>query len=222
MRPHINGNGRITVDVAGERLRLHPFRAAYWEVEEALLLADLHLGKAAHFRREGLPAPADISNANWDRLISLILEFNPRRALFLGDLFHSDYNREWEEFRQLMEQFRPVRFELIPGNHDILPEGYYRQANLVVHREGLELPPFLFTHHPLEEVPAPLYNLAGHIHPCVYLRGNGRQRARLACFYFGEYRGILPAFGAFTGMGRVRPKNGDRVYVIAGDDVLEV
>ncbi|MCB0595850.1 MAG: ligase-associated DNA damage response endonuclease PdeM [Lewinellaceae bacterium] len=222
MKTEIEHRGAIRAIVAGEALLLHPFKAIYWEAEEALLLADLHLGKAAHFRREGLPVPSDVSQANWDRLISLLLDFQPQRVLFLGDLFHSDYNQEWEEFCRLMGQFSAVRFELILGNHDILPEGHYQQANLEVYREGLELPPFVLTHHPLEEVPAPFYNLAGHIHPCVHLKGNGRQRARLACFYFGEHQGVLPAFGAFTGMGKVRPKAGDQVFVIAGDEVLEV
>lgn len=217
-----HNKGRLEATVAGETLLLHPFKAAYWPAEGALLLADLHLGKAAHFRREGLPVPAHVSHVNWDRLISLLLDLQPRRVVFLGDLFHSDYNQEWEEFCQLMAQFSSVRFELVLGNHDILPEGHYRQANLEVYTDGLELPPFLLTHHPLEEVPASFYNLAGHIHPCVYLRGNGRQRARLACFYFGKDQGILPAFGAFTGMGKVWPKAGDQVFVIAGDEVLDV
>ena len=210
------------VTVAGATLLLHPFKAAYWPAQEVLFLADLHLGKAAHFRREGLPVPIHVSHTNWDRLISLLLDLRPRRVLFLGDLFHSDYNQEWEEFCQLMEQFSLVRFELILGNHDILPEGYYRQANLEVYPDGLQLPPFLLTHHPLEVVPPPFYNLAGHIHPCVHLQGNGKQRARLTCFYFGKNQGVLPAFGAFTGMGKVRPEAGDQVFVIAGDEVLEV
>ena len=222
MKTEIEHRGAIRAIVAGEALLLHPFKAIYWEAEEALLLADLHLGKAAHFRREGLPVPSDVSQANWDRLISLLLDFQPRRVLFLGDLFHSDYNREWEELCQLMEQFSPTRFELILGNHDILPPGHYQKANLAVHREGLQIPPFFLTHHPLEETPGPLYNLAGHVHPCVHLRGNGRQRARLACFYFGKEQGILPAFGAFTGMGKVQPRAGDQVFVITGEKVLEV
>ncbi|MCB0549602.1 MAG: ligase-associated DNA damage response endonuclease PdeM [Phaeodactylibacter sp.] len=222
MKTEADNKGAVQVEVAGEILLLHPFRAMYWEAQQALLLADLHLGKAAHFRRAGLPVPSDVSHSNWDRLISLLVDLQPRSVLFLGDLFHSDHNQEWEEFCGLMEQFSEVRFELILGNHDVLLERYYRQANLEVHRDGLDLAPFRLTHHPQEDVAAGWYNLAGHVHPCVYLKGNGRQRARLACFYFGKDQGILPAFGAFTGMAKVRPKAGDQVFVIAGGEVLEV
>ena len=82
--------------------------------------------------------------------------------------------------------------------------------------------PFLLSHHPMKEVPEGQYNLAGHIHPCVYLSGQGRQRTRLACFYFGEQQGILPAFGTFTGMASLQVKRGEQVYVIAENSVIEV
>lgn len=222
MKPEAGQDGVVRATVAGEALLLHPFRAAYWEAQETLLLADLHLGKAEHFRREGLPVPSDVSLSNWDRLASLLFDFRPRRVLLLGDLFHSDYNRAWEAFCQLTAQFSTVRFELISGNHDILPQSRYREAGLEVHEAELALPPFIFTHYPRDEETAAFYNLAGHVHPCVYLRGNGRQRARLACFHFGGAQGVLPAFGAFTGMSSVSPRAGDQVFVIAGDEVLAV
>jgi hypothetical protein len=34
--------------------------------------------------------------------------------------------------------------------------------------------------------------------------------------------GVLPAFGAFTGTADVQPVPGDRVFVVAGDEVVEV
>ena len=49
-----------------------------------------------------------------------------------------------------------------------------------------------------------------------------RQRLRLPCFYFGERSGVLPAFGAFTGLSMLRPANGDHCFVIAEDQVLAV
>lgn len=217
-----NLKGTQSAVVAGERLELHPFRAAYWEAQGALLIADLHLGKVAHFRRNGIPAPMAASGANWDRLISLFLDFQPQRVLFLGDLFHSSHNQEWLEFSQLMARFSEIRFELILGNHDILPEEDYHQANLTLHREPLAVAPFLFSHHPLTMASDGFYNLAGHIHPCVLLKGNGRQRARLPCFYFGRLQGILPAFGVFTGMGRIAPEADSQVFVIADEAVIRL
>ncbi|MDX1667527.1 MAG: hypothetical protein R3350_09870, partial [Saprospiraceae bacterium] len=80
--------------------------------------------------------------------------------------------------------------------------------------------PFLFSHHPQEGVETGWYNLAGHVHPSVFLRGAGRQRLKLPCFYFGEDKGILPAFGYFTGSAVLHPGKKDRIYVIANDSVI--
>ena len=55
----------------------------------------------------------------------------------------------------------------------------------------------------LQHHPEPLegaYVLAGHIHPAAVLGGRAHDRLRLPCFHFGPAVGVLPAFGAFTGM----------------------
>lgn len=206
----------------GQQLRLHPLKAIYWEEEDALLLADLHLGKAVHFRKAGIPVPRAAGDANWDKLIYLFLEFKPERVLFLGDLFHSTYNSEWQEFAGLIGQFPDIRFELVQGNHDILSPADYEAAQITIYNQPLRIGPFLLSHHPIAAPPEDSYNLAGHIHPCVWLKGNGRQKLKLPCFYFGEDTGLLPAFGAFTGTARIQPQNGDQVFVIAEDAVVEM
>ncbi|HNU41619.1 MAG TPA: phosphoesterase, partial [Cyclobacteriaceae bacterium] len=68
--------------------------------------------------------------------------------------------------------------------------------------------------------PEGVYNLSGHIHPAVRLKGTGRQSVMLPCFYFGKQQGILPAFGSFTGMARIVPKKEDRIFVIAENKVI--
>ncbi len=210
------------IELCQQTFYLHPFHAIYWEEQQMLLLADLHLGKAAHFRKGGFPVPATAGDDNWDRLQALLFDIKPTRVLFLGDLFHSEYNPVWEELGDLIQQFKEVSFELIPGNHDILEDPYYQSAGLHLHTLTLEIPPFYFTHHPQDQIPEDVYNLCGHIHPSVKLRGLARQSLRLPCFYFGEQQGILPAFGAFTGMANIDVRAGDRVFVIASNEVVEV
>ena len=83
-------------------------------------------------------------------------------------------------------------------------------------REG----PFAFRHHPGDDPEG--YVLAGHVHPAVHLLGAGRQSETLPAFLFGRSCGLLPAFGGFTGGARVRPRRGDRVYVLAEGEVIEV
>ena len=57
--------------------------------------------------------------------------------------------------------------------------------------------------------------LAGHHHPCVSLGGRSFDHLRLPCFWFGDDVGVLPAFGAFTGMHPVRARASDRVFPVA-------
>lgn len=214
---------KYTVNIAGQNLYLHPFRCIYWKEEQALLIADLHLGKAQHFRRSGIAVPLAVADANLDKLTTVIWDFQPRRVLFLGDLFHSEFNHQWMEFCDVLQQFNTISFELIAGNHDILDPSFYEQAGLKVHLNGLALNPFLLTHHPIEEYADDAwYNLAGHIHPAVRLQGNGRQRLKLPCFFFGRHQGLLPAFGEFTGLATLSVAPEDKVFVIVEDEVVRV
>jgi metallophosphoesterase superfamily enzyme len=57
----------------------------------------------------------------------------------------------------------------------------------------------------------------------VTVRERGRgHRERLACFWFGRDAAVLPAFGEFTGCAEIDPNPGDRVWVIAGSEVIAV
>ncbi|MFK8103901.1 MAG: ligase-associated DNA damage response endonuclease PdeM [Saprospiraceae bacterium] len=206
----------------GQTLHLHPLKAIFWEEQKALLIADLHLGKAAHFRKSGIAAPAAIAKSNFDNLAELLYFFNPESVLFLGDLFHSSLNQVWERFTLFLEGFPNISFELIKGNHDILPSAIYETSVLKFHDPTLTIPPFIFSHHPLPTEQLSCYNFYGHLHPGVILEGFGGQQLRLPCFHFGGKQAILPAFGAFTGLAIQNSKPGDRVFVIAEEEVLEV
>jgi DNA ligase-associated metallophosphoesterase len=212
------------VIIRGERLLLHPERAVSWPARGILFLADLHLGKGQHFRRAGIAVPRSVSDANFSRLRALIAAFSPRRILLLGDLFHSDHNHVWGGFCAFTAGYPDISFELVPGNHDILPAPCYTEARLTVHEEIISIGPFSLSHHPLEaerRVPG-RYNLCGHVHPCVKLLDRAGSGMKLPCFFFGQEEGILPAFGEFTGCAEVKARAGDRVFVLAESNVLAV
>lgn len=184
-------------------------------------MADLHLGKVNHFRKVGIPVPAMANQQNLEHIQVLLQITKPCRVILVGDLFHSHYNEAWEEFGTFVKYYPSVSFELVLGNHDILSEHQYKRKGIVLYQE-LQVGNVLFTHHPLEEVSSAVYNLAGHIHPGIHLHGKGKQSITLPCFYFGKQGGILPAFGTFTGLARVKPKQGDKVFAILPDKVVKV
>lgn len=72
------------------------------------------------------------------------------------------------------------------------------------------------------QIDSPCYGFAGHLHPAVTITGKGRMKENLPCFCFGPRMALMPAFGGFTGNQVIRPTIDDRVYVIAGNEVIEM
>ena len=211
----------MNVSIFGEQLEMYPQKAIFWRRQKMLLLADLHLGKVNHFRKSGIPVPPKANDKNLEGIVDLINHLVPERVVCLGDLFHSHYNPEWEVFGELVKHFNKASFELVLGNHDIMSGQQYKRKEIAVH-ETLSIRPFLFTHHPTKDDQGVLYNIAGHLHPGVRLTGKARQSITLPCFHFGEHIGLLPAFGAFTGLARIQPRKHDKVFVIIDDKVIAV
>lgn len=205
-----------SVEFGGEILHLHSWGALYWERESLLLISDLHLGKITHFRKYGAAIPRRALHRNFRRMEGLCDSFSPKKICFLGDLFHSHMNREWDLFEQWAGQC-PSELELVVGNHDIISPLRYEAIGLRC-SESLKKGPFLLTHHPLEVFEG--FNLSGHVHPAVRLKGPGRQQLHLPCFYLNGRQMILPAFGAFTGSHVMEPRPGDRIFALAEDQII--
>ena len=209
------------VEVHDEFFELHPLRAIWWPKHSMVICAVVHIGKAAHFRAAGIPIPTEVNAANLSNLLSVLQQFNPKSLLFLGDLFHSWSNNEWVDLTDCLAQFKGLETLLIRGNHEVEQSRMYETMGFTVY-ESLLVDAILFTHEPLAKQPEGIFNLCGHIHPAIQLKGVARQRLRLPCFHFGPRQGILPAFGEFTGTHTIQPKRGDRVFVVAENRVIPV
>lgn len=197
---------------------LHCTGAVYWVQKKLLLISDAHLGKVSHFRKHGAAIPNGIMYKNYLKMDSLIAEFQPEGICFLGDLFHSTLNNEWQLFSNWVHR-TTVPMVLIAGNHDIINPDKYSALGIETVSEWATNG-FLLTHHPEERDGH--FTLCGHIHPSVQLRGSGRQFLKLPCFFRTENQMILPAFGEFTGTYVLEPQPGDAVYVITKDAVMAV
>jgi DNA ligase-associated metallophosphoesterase len=212
----------MEIELAGEQIQLCTQKAIYLKTHKILLLSDLHLGKVNHFRKAGIAVPTQANDKNVEVLIDVLNLTKPQRVIFLGDLFHSTYNNEWEVLRQVLKHFSAIHFELVRGNHDILSAQQYERLSIGVHESPVFINALLLSHEPLEQVPLGKYNLAGHIHPGIRMQGKARQRLTLPCFYFGADQGLMPAFGSFTGLACITPKKNDRIYVVVGDNIRQV
>jgi uncharacterized protein len=214
----------VSLTLAGEQVRLMSERALYWPGTSTLVVADLHWGKASTFRAAGIPIPIGTTSDDLARLDSALQRTGARRMVVLGDLFHAKAGRiashtlaELRRWRSLAGTFEIL---LVRGNHDRHAGDPPKDLQINCVNAPAFVPPFVFRHEPVAEEGA--YGLAGHVHPAITLVGRGLQRETLSCFVVGQHRTILPAFGSFTGFGVVHPGAGERTFVIAEDEVLEV
>jgi DNA ligase-associated metallophosphoesterase len=207
---------------------LLPGRAALLPASRTLLVADLHLGKAATFRRAGIPVPEGSAQRDLERLERLVHDHDVRRLVVLGDLFHAKGGctpQVFAEFAALRSRIASTAVVLVLGNHDRavgrLPDSLGLDACL----PRLDEPPFHFVHEPaMSVVPCErdLFTVAGHLHPTVSIRSPSGDRLADRCFVAEPDVLVLPAFGSFTGGNRIEPTAEMRLWIARDDGVVDV
>ena len=207
--------------VGGEAVTLFADRALYWPRERTLFVADVHLGKAATFRANGVPLPRGVTATDLARLTGLIGRSGATRVVVLGDLLHARTGRVPaldEAVRAWRDAHRAIAITLVRGNHDARAGDPPAAWGIECQADRYPMPPFLACHEPAS--PPSGYALCGHLHPGVRLYGHGEETARLPCFVLGERHAILPAFGRFTGLALVVPSPRSRLVAIAGSTLF--
>jgi uncharacterized protein len=207
--------------ILDQHLWLTAQRSIFWEEQKALIVSDLHFGKTGHFRKSGIPVPQTIYKEDLQRLVSLLNYFKPDQLIVVGDFFHSHENTELDLFKKWRNDFADLKIVLVRGNHDILKDSWYKEAEIEVIEKELLKRPFLFMHDRCTDRDD-VYTFCGHIHPGIYLHGLGRQGLRLPCFYFAKDHCILPAFSRFTGTALIEPERNENVYAIVENKLLQM
>lgn len=213
-----NNDMTHSIQIKNHTFILHPLCVAFWKEKSMLLISDVHLGKVSHFRKFGVAVPQKAVQKNFELLIEAIAFFNPETVCFLGDLFHSSLNKEWDLFEHWVAK-TDSKIILVSGNHDIISPLKYEDLNIKVVEEILSNG-FLLTHHPEER--EGFFNFSGHIHPAIKLHGAGRQTLRLPCFFKSEHQMIFPAFGEFTGAHTLKPTKKNEVFAVTKEAVFKV
>ena len=204
-----------------------------------LIVADVHLGKAASFRALGVPVPNQVTEESLERLSVLIRVSRSSSLIVLGDLIHdrkalSGLLPLWERWR---EQHPQLVLKLIVGNHDrkLSRSAIEHQLpGLQVHEENLLDQGLVMAHEaddlinmqaPVDApVDAPVRGLCGHEHPVVLIPDALKAKhIRRPCFYL-DHRQILhlPAFGSFTGGHPVGMAQCKRLFIDMVDAVKEL
>lgn len=214
---------QIEVIFGDEILIARADRTLFWPKENTLFIADLHFGKMAHFRKNGLAVPEIGVKSTIAIIKKALLETGAKRLVVLGDFFHSVANSILLELEKYWKIDEEVEQCLVLGNHDIIDQAWFVKLGFKIVPQGTTMGPFTLVHEPPEKPEENNYYLCGHIHPGIVIKGKARQSLRLPCFYFGGNIAILPAFGAFTGLAQIKhnPKT-DTVIAVSEGEVFRV
>ena len=202
--------------LAGEPFMLVGARAMYWPARQALLIADLHLGKADVFRRAGIALPAGGTHTDLQRLQSVLDAHTCRELWILGDILHGPAHRAawYQQWLAWRERNAALDVHVLRGNHDRqLP---HAQLQVHIHDE-VRLQAFLLRHEPIPD--AALHVIAGHLHPQIALPP---LRRRFPAFWLRERMTILPAFSAFTAGITPVPAHSERMIACVEDGLVEL
>lgn len=202
-----------------EKFLLTNQRAIFWETQKALILSDLHIGKAAHFRKSGIAISSEILVDDLKKLELLIHHFKAEKVIIVGDLFHAGYNSDLDLFRNLRAQFSQ-EFILIKGNHDRLKCEQYENLGIICEENSFQIATISFIHDP-KNLAENGFCISGHIHPGFVLKGKN-ESIRLPCFAVSESQIILPAFSKFTGLDTKSLDSNFSKFVFTEGTIFEV
>lgn len=215
-----------TLASAAADVALLPGRAAFLPAARTLVVADIHLGKAATFRRKGIPVPEGSAQADLARLERLAAATVARRVLVLGDLFHARGGCTPTVFAEFAATRARLAAEvvLVLGNHDRSAGPLPADLGIDACLPELAEPPFHFVHEPRvsREAGRDPFVMAGHLHPTLSLRAPSGTRLADRCFVADATLLVLPAFGSFTGGHRVEWTADRRLWVARDDGVADV
>ncbi|MDI6730821.1 MAG: metallophosphoesterase [Candidatus Altarchaeum sp.] len=184
------------------------------QIDENLIIADLHLGYENALINEGILIPKFQYRKITNRLEKIFHAANSychvKRIVINGDLKHEfgrSSRQEYEETHRFINFLKNYADEivLIRGNHDNFVMTITENSN-VKFCENFTIKNFFILHG--DKIPENFDNLAknkvvviAHEHPCVGLRTSERTE-KMKCFLNGNFEGknliVIPAFNFIT------------------------
>lgn len=213
------GQSAVMIQLGHEQLQLLGSGAVYWPTRAMLLVADLHLGKAATYRMLGQPVPMGTTRQTLAKLSAALQMSQAQRLVVLGDFLHGTHAHRSDSTVRAMLDWRDhhadLEIMLVRGNHDDRAGDPPAALRVQTVDEPHEIGTLTLRHNPDSAQPRECW-LAGHTHPVIQVRGRAKDRVRLPCFVVTADGCILPAFGAFTG-GHLHRQRSDETVVALAD-----
>lgn len=210
--------GAFTFIHHNQTLSLLPERALFWQEQQMLIVADIHLGKAQTFQRAGIPIPGQSLHHDLQRLTQLITQTQAKSLLILGDFVHhrSGLTAQVRHTINIWCQSQAAKIIVILGNHDKPNKAFLHELPIAVVEHYYQAP-FAFTHDAIDGNEG--FVFMGHLHPVVSFR---QSNLRLPAFAFYQQYCVLPAFSLFTGGEAVARKGLRDLFAVAGHNVVPI
>lgn len=204
--------------LGGLQLILLPEKAVWIPALKSLIVADVHLDKAAHFRKNGLPVPDLESTGSIKTLAQLLQALRPEQLVVLGDLIHTTIGQELSAFTNLTSQIPACK--LITGNHDKQLHGHFLGENWEA-STNMRMGEVLLVHGD-QPIPSTTWSICGHWHPGVRIKMEFKKQVFPAFIYRNQQQLILPAFGKFTGLQTKMVLPADEVFIVNSGKIWQV
>ena len=200
-------------------LEMFPSRSLFVHKTRELLISDIHLGKGEYFQQNGIPLTNEGDKSNFERIYSLIDEFNPNKLIILGDIFHSKYaiNSKLKNNVEELNSYSKNKIIFIEGNHD---KGCL--INNIIYQKSISSLNLIYSHEPLNIKKKNVLNICGHYHPKILLK-DFKDKISLRCFALDKYRSTLylPSFGDLTG-GKFCKRGFQKWGILSERNIIEI
>lgn len=179
------------------------------QVNDYLIISDLHLGYEQSLNAEGIMVPRFQYPLIIDRLEEIQQKSSSDNIVINGDLKHEFgqiSRQEWNETQEFLEYLK-ANFDdivLIKGNHDNFTKFIAEKTHLEV-EEYYQIGDSLVLHG--DKIPGNLNELdaenliIGHEHPCIGIR-SGERVEKIKCYLAGRYENfnlmVMPSFNFVT------------------------
>jgi uncharacterized protein len=211
----------MDVELGSVRLTLLPQHAIWRPETSTVYVADLHWGKEADWRAQGLPVGNGPLGDDLQRLSAVLQQTGAQRLVVLGDLLHARASHAVSVIQQVQtwrEGWPELEWLLVRGNHDRRAGDPPAEWGLRCVDEPHSDDGVLLRHYPpAEAVDEP--TLSGHWHPTVRLRVAG-ERLTVPCFCQRALSLVLPAFSSLARGQRFPVEMGDRIFPVTAERVF--
>lgn len=184
-------------------------RAAWFENERVLAVADLHLGYAWAHRLSGQLMPITPTNDTLERLAELQRDYEPGEIVVLGDIVHRAMALSVleEEIRDLYDTLSPrSKLTFLAGNHDRDLQRVLMEWQLPIELQpSRQIDGHTLVHGDVvAEGPANGCVVMGHEHPAISIGDGVTTSQKCPCFLVSDAVMVLPAFSRWAAGTNVR------------------